>query len=316
MRYFINRILIFILSIIILIGLVIMSTNIKINNKHIFNLSKNIKFIILGHSHPEGAFNDSLIANSKNLAQSGELYFYTYLKTKKILSENKQIKIVFLEFTNNEIINDMEKWTTSEDQLVYRIPKYAPIMNKDDYQYIIPKNPIAFLKAMPVVFRNNMNTLVFNYKDYMIANDWGKYFYNNRHYVDSLLKSNKKIGVNNDYLKINNINLFYLNKIIKYCKNNHVELYLMRSPFHKEEPVYLANESKFSTILKTKFAKQTFLDFKNFPLLNNEYGDLDHLNYKGSKKFSLFFNNLLKHGLLKMKDKQQFINKEMQKLQN
>jgi hypothetical protein len=315
MQYFINRILIFIFSIIILIGLVIVFTNIKINNSSIFNLPKNIKYIILGHSHPEVAFNDSLISHSKNLAQSGELYFYTYLKTKKILSENKQIKIVFLEFTNNEIINDMEKWISSEEQILYRIPKYASLMNEEDYKYIIPKNPVAFIKSLPIVFRKNINTTIYKYNDYISTYDWGKYFYNKRQHLDSLLASKKQRTVKNNFSEFNNTNLIYLNKIINLCNTNKVKIYLIRSPFYKEEAVYLANEINFRSILKSKYFNQTFLDFKDFPLLHEDYGDLDHLNYKGARKFSLFFNDLIKHGLLEKNNKQEFINQEMQKCQ-
>ena len=312
---FTKKLLLFIPSIIILIGVVIIFTNVKINNSPVFNLPKNIKYIFLGHSHPEGAFNDSLIANSKNLAQSGELYFFTYLKAKKILSENKQIKTIFLEFTNNEIINEMEEWAGSEEQILYRIPKYAPIMNEEDYKYIISKNMIAFIKAMPIVFRNNINSIYFKSDNYMSYNDWGKYYYNKRQHLDSLLAVKKKKIITNDFSEFNDTNLFYLNKILKLCYVKKVKVYLTRCPFYKEESVYLANEAKFQKNLNAKYINQTFLDFKDFPLLNEDYGDLDHLNYKGARKFSLFFNDLLKHGLLEKKNKQEFINQEMEKFQ-
>ena len=233
---------------------------------------------------------------------------------KSLYTHNKQIKTIFLEFTNNEIISDMEKWTKSEEQIVYRIPKYAPIMDEEDYRYIVPKNAFAFIKSMPIVFRNNINTIIFKYDDFVSTNDWGKYYYNKRQHLDSLLKVKKPKIIKNDFSKFNGVNLFYLDKILKYCKTNGVKIYLIRSPFHKLEPVYIANENKFAEILKTKYIKQTFLDFKDFPLLNDEYRDLDHLNYKGARKFSIFFNDLLKNGLLEKTNKQQFINQEMKKI--
>lgn len=313
MKKFLIQIFLFSFILLSIFILIIILSNKSIDSKKIFRLPNNINYLILGHSHPECDFNDSLIDNTKNLAQSGELYFYTYLKTQKILADNKQIKTLFLEFTNNAIINDMEKWTKSEEQLLYRIPKYAPIMNEDDYKYIIPKNAFAFIETLPIIFRNNLNIIFLKYNDYISTNDWGKYNYNKRQHLDSLLKV-KKVKIKNDFSEFNDTNLLYLNKILKCCKNNGVKIYLIRSPFHKQQSVYLANDNKFKKILKTKYFNQTFLDFKDFPLLNDEYGDLDHLNYKGARKFSMFFNELLKNGLLEKTNKQQFINQEMKKI--
>jgi len=67
-------------------------------------------------------------------------------------------------------------------------------MNGDDYNYIVPKNGLAFIKSLPIVFRNNISTIIFKYDDYLSINDWGKYYYNKRHHLDSLLKvKNRKL---------------------------------------------------------------------------------------------------------------------------
>ena len=75
------------------------------------------------------------------------------------------------------------------------------------------------------------------------------------------------------------------------------------------------NEKIFQSILKSNFSGIEFLDFKDFPLSNSEYGDLEHLNYRGANKFSPFFDRLLKGGLLEKSDKQGFINSEMAKIE-
>ena len=55
-----------------------------INKNADFKLDKKTYHIVLGNSQPECAFNDSLISNFKNLAKSGESYFY-----------NKKVLILF-----------------------------------------------------------------------------------------------------------------------------------------------------------------------------------------------------------------------------
>jgi len=81
MTLFIKKILSFFLLIAFTVLSVSFLFNSYINKKTQFSLSKNVTNIIFGHSHPEVAFNDSLISNFQNLAQSGESYFYTFLKT-------------------------------------------------------------------------------------------------------------------------------------------------------------------------------------------------------------------------------------------
>ena len=87
-------------------------------------------------------------------------------------------------------------------------------------------------------------------------------------------------------------------------------VYLVRSPLH---PKYegLGNETLFRRLLNTEFRNAEFLDLKDYPLPDSDYGDLEHVNYRGAKKYSLFFNKLIKQGLLEKTDKQKFINEQM-----
>ena len=307
---FIKYTITFLLGTFIILGLIIIITNHSISNNHSnFEIDKKITTLILGHSHPEGAFNDSLVENTKNLGQSGELHFYTYLKLRKILEDNKNIKTVFLEFTNNEITEDMDKWTRSEEQILYRLPKYAPVMKIDDYRYISSNNPIAFVKGLLMVIKNNLNFVLYRKNNFLVKQDWGRYYYNKRNHVDSLLIDQKK-KKQNPIKKFSNVNLEFIKKSINICENNKVNVYLIRSPFHKKY-LGIQNELKFQEVLKTNFSDVPFLDFKDFPLQNEDYGDLDHLNYKGARKFSIFFNDLLQNKVLQNKNGQTVINNQM-----
>jgi len=92
-----------------------------------------------------------------------------------------------------------------------------------------------------------------------------------------------------------------------------VKVYLIRSPLHSKY-TGIDNELKFKELLHKQLLNPEFLDFKDFPLQNDEFGDLEHLNYKGARIFSIFFNNLLSLNLLNKIDKQDFINNEISKL--
>lgn len=59
------------------------------------------------------------------------------------------------------------------------------------------------------------------------------------------------------------------------------------------------------------FPSIEYLDFSKFPLDNSEFGDLEHLNYKGAKVFSNWFAQLLNKGILEKSNKQELINGEI-----
>jgi len=107
--------------------------------------------------------------------------------------------------------------------------------------------------------------------------------------------------------------LAYLDKTLALCEENDVKVYLIRSPLHSKYPGF-KNEEFYQQVLKSRYADLELLDFKDFPLEDLEYADLQHLNYRGAKKFSLFFDDILKKGLLESGNKQDFINKEMARI--
>ena len=85
MRRFIHKTLFLVSSFLALILLLIIFLSIIIEDRATFKLDQNITHIVMGHSHSETAINDSLTMNSTNVSESGEAYFYTYIKLKKLI---------------------------------------------------------------------------------------------------------------------------------------------------------------------------------------------------------------------------------------
>ena len=69
------------------------------------------------------------------------------------------------------------------------------------------------------------------------------------------------------------------------CKKLEKEMYLLRQQY--------SDKIIFQKIRKGWFNDIPFLDFNNFPLADNEFADMGHLNYKGAKKFSLWFRRMV-----------------------
>ncbi|PKQ46729.1 hypothetical protein [Confluentibacter flavum] len=310
MKKFIKQVFFFTLIFCCLFTCIILTTNIIVNNKADFKISKEKKYVLFGHSQPECAFNDSLISNFKNFSNAGETYFYTFQKIKQILPQNPQIETVFLEFTNNKISIWADKDIWSNKYMRLRYPRYASFMNLEDNLFLMTKNVKGYAKVLPISIKYNLIRMKLN--DYFYINKIGGYKYLVRKKTDSILKTMNKTGfsIYPEYQKMSVHEIHYLEKIIQFCKEMNKKVYLVRSPYHKKS-FYSQNEEALQLLKKQKFDTIKFLDFKDFPLDNSEYGDLDHLNHKGAKKFSKWFNTLLKKGLLDSINKQQIIDKKI-----
>ncbi|MGK0446272.1 MAG: hypothetical protein ACJA2M_000040 [Polaribacter sp.] len=279
-----------------------------VKHKSDFTISKENDYIILGHSHPESAFNDELIGSFKNLSRSGESYFYTFQKVKEVVPNNT-VKAIFIEYSNTLILKEMDDWIWGYEKMNAYFPWHSPSMDKDDILFLHDKNPQDFSKAISTSTRKNLTRILS--LDFNIDFRYGGHNKLEVSNIEKLMKERKNdITQKTEDISIENLN--YLEKIINYCKFNNVKVYLIRSPQHK----YFSrkNEQTLLSLKKQKFENLEFLDFDKFPLEDNEFADFGHLNSNGAEIFSLWFNDLVENGLLSIDNKTAYINKEIEKV--
>ncbi len=311
MHLFIRKTGIFCLCFLIAFCLLFFSTNVLINKRSGFEIPHHKEYVILGHSHPAYAFNDSLIDNFWNGAQSMEGYFFTYYKTKKLLEANKQIKAVFIEYTNNQI----EKYADENvwgKYLPYLIPRMYPVLDIRGQFTLLCRNPLGFAQNVPSSLKKNLLFLWSGKKSFLEAT-WAPtdfITYVNKDtlpiqpsFTDPVPKKSQIES------SISENNLYYLTKVLKLCSDNKIKVYLIRCPLPPSRLYY--NDSLLNKIKEKEFPDVPFLDFINYPLFNSDFADRAHLNYIGARKFSTFFNHLIHKGLMETPNKQEFINGEM-----
>ena len=125
-----------------------------------FKLKNKNKNIILGHSHAECAFNDIIIENFKNVSKSGEAYFYTFFKIRKLIEDNSSIKVVYIEFTNNQINYSMNNWIWKEKYLYENYPTYSSLMDINDKEILARKNLIGLINSMSISLKKNIFNII------------------------------------------------------------------------------------------------------------------------------------------------------------
>lgn len=314
-RLFLRSIGVFVLFFIGIVIILNVISNAVIRSQADFKLDSNPKYIVVGNSRPECAFNDSLIKGLKNLAESGENYFYTYLKIKEVLKQNSSISTVFIEFGNSNINKYSNANKFEIDDIAYRNPVFSPFMDNDDKRFLFSRNLEIkgnLLKSFPISLRRKITRLV--KRDFDYTDEIGGYYSTRLNKIDSLIEKFKNIEVSP--LKQEEVfeeNISYLRKIISLCSKKHIKVYIIRCPIQASYPYYV-NEELLMKVLKDNFFDVPFLDFANFSSNNSDFLDFTHLNYTGAQKFSVWFDILLKQGLLEKDIPQQFIQFKMEKI--
>lgn len=278
-----------------------------------FRMKTKTTKVVFGHSYPECAFNDSLINDFTNYAASGESYFYTYLKAKQVLNQNSQIQTVFLEFTNFQVNGIVDEWIWADNHLSSRFYKYAPFMAVNDYKIIVLKNWRGFLKYLLISTKKNLKALMRSRID-QYDKIGGYRFLQQTNTKNGVAPEIEEASVRlNEDKGISENTIYYLSKLINYCNEKGIKVLLIRSPF-KKKGITPDNEKLFNSILSHNFEGVEFIDFSNYPLETSDFYDKVHLNYKGARKFSTWFNDLLNQGLLNKTHKQAFIDAQLKQL--
>ncbi len=303
MRLFIKRLSLFILFGLLSFFIFFISINSFLNTKADFKLDSNVKSLILGHSHPERAYNDTLIPFTKNLSGAAESYLYTLAKTRKIIEQNPQIKFVLIECSNNQFSREMDNWTWG-NKMSNRLHIYSPFLKTNEIKLLFTKNPKLFIEATSVLFRKSFEKILSS--NYNYTNKIGGYSWN-----DLKLEKAPETGnqIQSEFeTSLTNIN--FLKKIISFLNSKKIEVFLIRTPTLK---AYNNNysENQYQKIIKSEFSHTEFLDLSKYNMNYSNYGDSQHMNGQGAKEFSLWFSKLLNKNLLQKKDKQLFINNEI-----
>jgi hypothetical protein len=274
---------------ILLLGSIIVLSFIVISKiiieKASFKLHKPVGSIVLGNSHTEFALNDSIITDFTNISQSGESYFYTYVKLKEMVKDNPEIETVFLAFSNEVIDVGMDEWTWGDQYISYRFPKFAPFMDFHHHYILAYNNPKSYIENLSKSIKKNSGKILSN--DYRFINHHIGPFKNLNQIVEDPEETKEKPS-QMIKVELSPVNLAYLDKIVSFCHEKRINLLFIRCPLHPKYTGYY-NESELKHLLKTRYSTIQFLDFANFPLESADYFDLEHLNFNGSKKFSLWF---------------------------
>jgi hypothetical protein len=242
---------------------------------------------ILGNSHPECAINDSLLSgNYANIAQSAEPLFYSVIKARRLLTDHSKIDTMVIEFTNNSLTT--VKWVISDSRLMQNYKKYFALMNPEEHAFLFEKNP---LKSIKTFFSITPFELFSNKK-----NVDGAYRCLVKNNIEGFDKLSIRASIVNRYEllnKVHNEEYFGFANLLSLIKNNPQTFFIItRMPKYKSYKG-LGNEKFYQNCIRQLNNNKNcrYLDFLNAPLNDKDFGDDEHLNYQGARKFTPIFRD-------------------------
>ena len=255
--------------------------------------SKNI--LILGDSNSQTAINDSIYRQSLNLSGSADPYLYSYLKLKKIINSNSHIDTLLLSFSPQNIFKN--NWTFNTEHLYSRFQVYYPFMESEDILMLFKGNPKGVISASSAIMRHTFTNCIERVLDQNSIHNYGNFLRLDRNILEEVkekLKNDEPLPFFElpKTLDVAENEVRYLYKIIELCKSQNLKIYLVNMPKRHE----LLEHSKYGVntfydYYDNNLSDIPFLDFSRLNMPDDYYGDLVHLNIKGSDYFSTILKN-------------------------
>jgi hypothetical protein len=305
----------------ILLAFIIIANIIFIYNQCLksFYLNNRITTVVLGDSHTQCAIDDSLFENIVNLSSNSEVYFYNFNKLKAIIQRNHLIKTVIIGCSYHSFSSFNDEALFDIEITDYTYPLYFLALDNESKMFLIKNN----LAGVIFSFRNIMNTAIvslFNYNSSKIFfNGIGKRvlpsifrnktmltfwsgFHNSK--KNNINDSTIAIAIKSHYFKNDNtlrqyshLQVYYLNRIINYCIEKNMRIFILMTPlndkYYSKIPAQFISHY-YSTLNNLKIKKNVIvLDYHDYQLPDECFGDGDHLNKKGADNFTYFLNRTL-----------------------
>lgn len=280
-----KRTMLFLLLVVGVLAIIVSYFSYRLNSVSIYKANAAVEYLIVGDSHTQFAVNDSIISNTLNISNNADSYLYSYIKIKKMLEQNPQLKGVLLGYTEPNMEEGMEDWNFRDINLRNKTAQYFFMLSWEEVSFLARRNPFSFLNGV-VQFPKMKWRVVKNLNSSSRMTDIGVGGF--QHLNKSFEEWSKtRLGTEgqertNPTYSASQIR--YLNKMMELCKQNNVELILLSTPFHITYPVSRVNLAE--NYHQREMKSFRWLNYSKLSLPDSCFADYEHLNSKGSTVFS------------------------------
>ena len=250
--------------------------------KRLLTMPQGATTVFLGNSTVEGALVDSIIPGTYNFARSAETYDMIYAKLKLLKNYNPKLKNVIVtldgpilysdtyishgspkavlleQFSGKDWLNNFKYYSVESDkQFISTLYHFYNIRPMLLYTFGIPGGEENYLGGFRPIERNNLE------------ND-----------LEEIKNGGDLMGYETDLPPW--INIYYLDKIVDYCRKNDLDLVFLTTPRHKS----IWYDTRYIDFYNNLDNGIPLLDFYKEELPDSFYADVTHLNQAGAIYFS------------------------------
>ncbi len=252
-----------------------------------FEPSKTI--LVTGDSYPECALNDSILSEAVNLSSSADTYIYSYVKIRKFILHNPQIRTVILGFSDHNLQSSDDSFFKNASPGIAKFIKYYYLMEGEEFCTVLKANYNIVFKSLGSCYLKTAFLAFTSFNGISYERLFlGGYRRLSVNKVAELLSEIKNpTNGNHETIGYSQVQIQFLNKIMQHCKEKNIRLILLNVPVHPEFQKKMKNERTFFD----QFCRQHKLvgylwDYADYSLPDSCYADPEHLNYRGAEHFS------------------------------
>ncbi|QNR24607.1 hypothetical protein [Croceimicrobium hydrocarbonivorans] len=288
MRTFLSKVLLFFLVLGLFIGLMFLVNRVFLGSKlGPFKIKSEKHVLVLGNSQMNLSFDETYLPEYKNYAHGGDPYFYSYIKLKQLKELNPQIDTLFLGFNSRNISTSIGgKWFLNETQLNDKLKLYLPLLNTEELHYLYSLRPKETLRAF-------MSQSLIGFQ--LLFAGRATYGEGSESKTVNKLKSAKRRFVAVEQIEVGDLNfdtskheLYFLNKIVDYCKREGIALIFINPPVHHLlwESVEVLQPEFYAFYFK-HYPEIPFYDYGDMKMKDECFNDLVHMSAEGAAQFSM-----------------------------
>jgi hypothetical protein len=264
--------------------------------EHLLQQADSIETLILGSSHTfYGVIPEYLSSKAYNLSYVSQSVLFDNLLFKQYYKDLPKLKHVVIPVAyptlSHKFNEGEEKWRKYN---YYRYHKIAPPEQKWYHKYYFELDNLPFKKNIEKLFMHATGRNIITCKE----SGWG-FYYSSEDVVrlEESAKPTAERHENNNMNFCHNVEL--LREIFEICDSEGIEVTLVIFPLWKDYLDYL-NPDKLKKMVRTCEELDILyenVDFYNFMqderFVAYDFYDVDHLNDKGAKKFTIILDSLL-----------------------
>lgn len=282
-KFVLNTLLFFCLSLTLFFGfhLLLMNTRNKL-----LKFPEEIRTVYLGNSTVECAVNDNFCNNSVNFARRTEPINFLYAKVKLLKEINPQIDTIVIGLDDIILFNNNLAYINGSS--LYFLDKFDKndwsnnLLNSSFGKYSMVFSHLYDLEKIEPMIQS----FFYDNNDSGNLNIGGHLQLHRNKLQKDIDERRKKSGYHHNVNNFPLFNKYYLDRIVKYCEQNHIKLIFLSTPKHKEtwkEKAYISIHDKY-------YPNIELMDFMKYPLEEKYFSDCIHLNYEGAILFSKILN--------------------------